>query len=73
MIKVKTRTPFYGKSLTFSVGKEKQFNKINKEDLVEIKGLYMDKSTGRLYFILDDEAYVEDIVFVEVKNEEKMK
>ena len=30
MIKVKTRTPFYGKALTFSIGKEKQFNKISE-------------------------------------------
>ena len=67
MIEVKTRTPFYGKAPSFSIGKEKQFNNINKEDLVEVKGLYLDKSTGRLYFMVDDEAYVEDIVFVEMK------
>lgn len=65
IIKAETRTPFYGKRLSFSVGKEKNFNKINKEDLVEVKGLYMDKNTGRIYFVLDDEAYVEDIVLVE--------
>jgi hypothetical protein len=73
MIKVKTRTPFYGKALTFSIGKEKRFNEINKEDLVEVKGIYLDKNTGRLCLMVDDEAYVEDIVFVEVKDEKKMK
>jgi hypothetical protein len=71
MIKVKTRTPFHGKAPSFSIGKEKQFNNINKKDLVEVKGLYLDKNTGRLYFMVDDEAYVEDIVFVEVKDEKK--
>lgn len=71
MLKVKTRTPFYSKVPSFTIGKEKQINKINKEDLVEVKGLYVDKNTGRLYFMVDDEAYVEDIVFVEVKDEKK--
>jgi hypothetical protein len=71
MIEVKTRTPFHGKAPSFTIGKEKQFNNINKEDLVEVKGLYLDKNTGRLYFMVDDEAYVEDIVFVEVKDEKK--
>ena len=33
MIKVKTRTPFHGKAPSFSIGKEKQFNEINKKDL----------------------------------------
>lgn len=71
MLKVKTHTPFHGKAPSFSIGKEKQFNEINKKDLVEVKGIYLDKSTGRLCFMVDDEAYVEDIVFVEVKDEKK--
>ena len=69
MIEVKTRTPFYGKAPSFSIGKEKQI--INKEDLVEVKGLYVDKNTGRIFFIVDNEAYIEDIVFIERREKEK--
>lgn len=72
MLKVKTRTPFYGKAPSFTIGKEKQFNEINKKDLVEVKGIYLDKNTGRLCFMVDDEAYVENIVFVEMKNNKGM-
>lgn len=56
MIETKAHTPFYCKHLAFTVGKEKDFNKVNKKDIVEIKGLYMDKSAGIIYFILDDDA-----------------
>lgn len=70
MIEAKAHTPFYCKQLSFSVGKEKYFNKVNKEDIVEVKGLYMDKSTGRIYFVLDDDAYMEVISFIETKREE---
>lgn len=70
MIEAKAHTPFYCKHLAFTVGKEKDFNKVNKKDIVEVKGLYMDKSTGIIYFILDDDAYVETISFIETKREE---
>ena len=50
---------------SFSIGKkEEDFNEFNKDDMVELRGLYMNKNTGKVYFVLDD-AYVEIISFYE--------
>ena len=50
---------------SFSIGKkEEDFNEFNKNDMVEIRGLYMNRNTGKVYFVLDD-AYVEIISFYE--------
>ena len=67
MIEVEAHSPFYCKPLSFSVGKEKDFKKIDEDNILEIKGLYMDKNTGRIYFVLDDDAYIEVISFIERK------
>lgn len=50
---------------SFSIGKkEENFNEFDKDNMVEIRGLYMNKKTGKVYFVLDD-AYVEIISFYE--------
>ena len=50
---------------SFSIGKkEEDFNEFNKEDMIELRGLYMNRNTGKVYFVLDD-AYVEIISFYE--------
>ena len=62
MIEVKAHSPFYCKSLSFSVGKEKDFKKIDEDNILEIKGLYMNKNTGKVYYVVDN-AYMEIISF----------
>jgi len=62
MIEAKAHSPFYCKPLSFSVGKEKYFKNIDKDNILEVKGLYLDKNAGKVYFVLDD-AYVEIISF----------
>ena len=48
---------------SFSIGKkEEDFNEFDKDDMVELKGLYMNRNTGKVYFVLDD-AYMEIISF----------
>ena len=50
---------------SFSIGKkEEDFNEFDKDNMVEIRGLYMNRNTGKVYFVLDD-AYVEIISFYE--------
>ena len=47
---------------SFSIGKEEDFNEFNKDDMIELKGLYMNKNTGKVYFVVDN-AYMEIISF----------
>ena len=50
---------------SFSIGKkEEDFNEFDKDNMVEIRGLYMNRNTGKVYFVLDD-VYVEIISFYE--------
>ena len=48
---------------SFSIGKkEEDFNEFDKDNMEELKGLYMNKNTGKVYYVVDN-AYMEIISF----------
>ena len=38
----------------------------NKEDLIEVDKIFLDEETGRLYFIMKDNAYPDKIKFIDI-------
>ena len=66
-LKPKLISPFSGKQLTFSIGRYKDLLKMkDKEDLIEVDKIFLDKETGRLYFIMKDNAYPDKIKFIDI-------
>lgn len=66
-LKPKLISPFSGKQLTFSIGRYKDLLKMkDKEDLIEVDKIFLDEETGRLYFIMKDNAYPDKIKFIDI-------